>query len=231
MRHIQLCSAVFLVTVVLGSFPAHGARILNISEGSITGTTIEVLGNLVDFPDGTGTKYSANSTSGTSAFATINATPPNTDFFWNLPGTELTGLNVDTAVYRYAEIDFTLSDDFVGDPSTHALRLDTDEQPAAFVDFLNRGVISSTAGNHTFVIDLQTSTDLDAGTGGAQYSGNLTTMRWDFFNGVSGNEGKTFTLNSVTFADSVTAIPEPSFALFGLVGLGGLLSRRQIRRR
>lgn len=49
-------------------------------------------------------------------------------------------------------------------------------------------------------------------------------------NGVPGNEGKTFTLDRLTFASSVAAIAEPSSTMtLGLVATGVKARRRRCR--
>lgn len=217
---------------VLSGVPASAALILNPSEGVISGSQIVVEGSLADFPDPNG-RYSATGVTGTDRFATISnpyaSGAAGTDFFVQFGAASLPA--IDVGVYRYAEVSYSLSDNFAGDGTTHALRLDTTIDPAAFVLFANRGVIGSTAGAHSFIIDLQQGTDLSTAAG-IQYSGNLTTFRWDFFNGAPGNEGKTFTLDKVTFASNVTAVPEPSsMMLVGLAVTGVIACRRRAMNR
>lgn len=171
-------------------------------------------GNLATAPTPTGqTRYSTNSGAGSDRTLTIANSPSNTDFYINYSNSALGTLPIST--YRYVEVYYSLSDDFVG--SFHQLRLDTSDQSAAFDTFTNSADIESTAGSHSFIIDLLSD---DGTTLAGTWSGDWDLFRWDFWNNNAGNEGKTFVLDKVVYASAVTVVPEPtSLALLGLSGL------------
>ncbi|QTN32918.1 PEP-CTERM sorting domain-containing protein [Akkermansiaceae bacterium] len=152
----------------------------------------------------------ANTTLGTS-----------TDYYFIMNNTALGSPAISAS--RYAEVSYSLAGGWVtGASGSHDIRLDDSGATAQqFVAPSGTGLIASGNGTHTFIIDL-----LDA-TNPLGWSGNWTYFRWDMFNNNDNSGGKTFTINSVKFGDSVTAVPEPSaLALLGLGTLGLLVRRR-----
>jgi hypothetical protein len=188
---------------------------------TLTGTTTTVEGNNGTFA-GTGKWTVTNGAiSGTDRVATTVTTTVNNDFYINFGSVALG--TIDVASNRYVEIFYNTSGDWAGLDATHALRLDTSNQAAAFVTFANRGPIPNgdATGPQSFIVDLDFEQDGD-------WTGNWTTLRWDFFNAAGNGGGKTMTIDKVVFGNTLTAVPEPSStALLGLGGLALILRRRK----
>lgn len=192
-------SRIAVITMVM-AVSAHAAVVVSTDPTTaVGGTTFTVEGTSFDFP--VASKYSSVTDSGSDRTATIAASPPNNDFY-----IDKGGLSLDTTVYRYAHVFYSLGSAFTG--STQQLRLDTSDQAANFVTFTGTGAIPASAGAHSFVIDLVDGTNL----GGAGYSGNLTNFRWDWWNN-GGNTTKAFTIDCVVFGSeqSVPVVPDFSF--------------------
>ncbi|MGZ0709697.1 hypothetical protein ACWPKO_15315 [Coraliomargarita sp. W4R53] len=197
------------------------------TEFTVGGTTQTLEANLATIGGNTD-NFSNNAIVGTDVTATISSAPPNNDWYLNYNATaldingETAGTGLDVATYRYVQIFYNLEDDFSG--STQQLRLATPAQGADFDTFTNSGLIASSAGDHSIIIDLLSDNGTDlSGT----WSGTWTTLRWDIFN--SPNAEKTFTFDKVVYGSAISAIPEPATsALF--IGFGALLligSRRR----
>ena len=214
---------IFLFLAASASLPAAIVVDANNSDFILSGTTTIREGNLATF-NGPNKWTTLNGTiSGSDRTGTTLATTGSNDFYVNygagaLGNTPANALPV--ADNRYVEISYSLGGNWTGAPTSHALRLDTTSDPAAFVTFSNRGLIPNADGSHTIIIDLNNSVT-------APLTGDWSTVRWDFFNVAGNNGGKTFTIDKVTFASSITAVPEPSTALLGLLALPVMIRRRR----
>ncbi len=123
---------------------------------------------------------------------------------------------------RYVEIHYTMTGDWTGPATSHALRLDSSNEPAEFVSFINRGLIpaGNATGPQSIIVDLDVNGD---------WSGNWTQVRWDFFNAAGNGGGKTFTIDKLVFANSLVAVPEPGTITLVGFAAGALLLRRRRR--
>ncbi|MBT3191113.1 MAG: hypothetical protein HN341_01015, partial [Verrucomicrobia bacterium] len=167
------------------------------------GTTFTMEGNLASFA-GNYTEAGGTVTNGTDK--TVTTSTDSGDWYFSLnPG-------VAVSTYRYAEVFYSLGDDWSG--STHQLRLDTSVEGADWDDPGNESDFPAGTGDHSIVIDLL-SDDGITPTAPARWSGNWTYFRWDFFNNV-GNSNKTFTLDKVVFASEALAV-----SLGPVASLGG----------
>lgn len=216
----------YLLSALLLSSSLHAAtaRVEDVNNTlfTLSGTTTTVEGNNATMP-GINKWASTEVTGGTDFTGTTLATPTSTDFFFTFAAPALTGITV--ASNRYVEIHYSTTGSWVGADTTHFLFLNSTDQPAEFVTFQNRGPIpnGSENGSHSIIIDLDVNGD---------WSGTWNTLRWDFFNIPVGDAalqggGKTFTIDKLVFANSVNAVPEPSAALLGGLGILGLLRRRR----
>lgn len=208
------------------ALPAATVVDVNGASFTLSGTPTTLNGSLADMPVGAPevNKWESVAIVGSTLVGTTAATPAATiadrDYFlqFNGAGTgeALDGITVSDN--RYVQINYTLTGGWTG--TTNQLRLNsTGPGAAAFVSFAGSATIPQSDGSHSIIIDL---TD-----GGTDFSGEWSVVRWDFFNDLGNGGGKTFTLESAVFSDSITAIPEPSAALLGGLGLLALLRRRQ----
>ncbi len=196
---------VTLALIAACGWTASAAIVLPPGEYRLTGAVQPLEGDRtgVTFPEGTATKYSSITAIGTDQTVVIHPSPTNNDFFLSFTSVALdingpgpaTGLSV--AAFRYVEIHYTLSDAFVG--STHQLFLNSTGSVGSFDAFVDAANIPSTAGSHSIVIDLLSD---DGTTLENTWTGEWTTLRWDFWNN-GGNQGKSFTLDKIVYAPSV----------------------------
>lgn len=181
-RITGLAAQLILAISILTASTVHAAKVVAIDPPyGVKGSTVVAEGTSWTFTTNTVTADSGN-----NRIATIRTPPHNRDYYFQAnPGT------LDTTVYRYAQVFYSLNSNFVS--SVHELYLQTSAQsPLAKVQsFLNSTLIPSTSGSHSFIIDLLDGTT-SIGTNG--YSGNLTLFRYDFFNNDSGDDGKALTL-------------------------------------
>jgi hypothetical protein len=186
----------------------------------LSGTTTTVEGNNATFPGAAGARWTPTNGAvvGTDRVGTTVATPSNNDYYLNFGAAALGTIPV--ANNRYVEIHYSTSGDWSGTADGHALRLDTSNEPAEFVTFDNRGLIpsGSATGPQTIIIDLDVNGD---------FSGDWTTLRWDFFNDETNGGGKTFTIDKVIFANALTAVPEPSSLLLSALAIPFFFRRRR----
>jgi len=195
-RITGLAAQLILEISILTASTVHAAKVVAIDPPyGVKGSTVVAEGTSWTFTTNTVTADSGN-----NRIATIRTPPHNRDYYFQAnPGT------LDTTVYRYAQVFYSLNSNFVS--SVHELYLQTSAQsPLAKVQsFLNSTLIPSTSGSHSFIIDLLDGTT-SIGTNG--YSGNLTLFRYDFFNNDSGDDGKALTLDRIVFASGLIADPD-----------------------
>lgn len=212
----------FMGIMLIFSLSAKAAIVLSPREFVLTGAVQVFEGDQtgVEFPEGAATKYSSIVGGGSDQTVVIDASPTNADFYFNYGSVALdingavTGTGLDTSSFRYVEIHYSLSDDFVG--PTHQLRLDSSDQPPVFDTFNNAATIPATAGAHSIIIDLLSD---DGSLVHGRWTGDWEVMRWDFWNN-GGNEGKAFTLDKIVFGPSVNRTRARPAAL--VMDAGGL---------
>lgn len=223
MKNTPLLATLLLTSSGL-SLQAATARIEDANNGQfvISGPTVIVEGNNAVFPQANPNDrwtVSNGSVSGTDRVAITVASPVNNDFYFNFDAAALGTIPV--ADNRFVEIHYSTSGDWSGAATSHALRLDTDNEAAEFVSFINRGLIppGSATGPQSIIVDLDLNGD---------WSGNWTTLRWDFFNAAGNGGGKSFTIDRLVFGNTLTAVPEPgSLTLLGFCAATLLLRRRR----
>jgi hypothetical protein len=165
-RPLNLLVIIF-AAAIFSSASANAARVVAVDPtNNVSGTTATYEGTTFTFTDLAG-KYSSVTDAGTDRTATIANPPGSTDFY-----IQNAALSLDTRIYRYAQVFYSLNSDFSG--SIHSLYLDTSVQAAGFVTFISSNTIPASAGSHSFIIDLLDDTDLAAG---AQTNGETPPSR------------------------------------------------------
>lgn len=170
----------------------------------------------------TGTKFSSVTLSGTDRTATIADPETRFDYYLQWNNLDIAGLAAST--YQYAEIYYSLSDDWNGDIAKFRLG-DTITVPGtsgANDHFSNPELLNDngrTAGSHSFIVDL---------TSDVTYAGDWNYLRWNFFNSTEavGDAGKSLTIDKLVLGTAITAIPEPSSLVLLSLGALALVIRR-----
>lgn len=229
MRELRISRMLVTTMVVLavGAMNASASLIVDVDNTSsfLSGTLVTYEANQGGggMPN-TGTKFSSVVLSGSDRTATI--ADPETRFDYYLQWNNIAGDELDASTYKYAEIFYSLSDDFNGDVAKFRLgdTVDVTGNAGANDPFSNPELLNATgrtAGAHSFIVDL---------TADVSYSGDWKYLRWNWFNSDEpvGDAGKSLTIDKVVFGTAIVPVPEPhSLALLALAGVGGFVIRKK----
>lgn len=175
---------------------------------------------------------------GTDLVGRFGGSQGTSDWYFQVTGNAINSLNLAVDDNRFVEVFYSLDRAAVVAPASdiddNRFFLSDSSQGNNGQNPQNGTLVPSTAGSHSFVLDLLSTdgTALDGDFGGAGVTWDQ--FRWDPWNNADNrvaNEGLTFTLDRIVFGSTivpVTAIPEPgSLALLGMMGAGLVLRRKK----
>lgn len=225
-------SAQLSIVGVDGSMSA-GGTVSNVLEGvGSTSTVIRPGGNATTIPQRWDATQTLGITEGGFFQGTFGGTDPDTNDWAVLIGdtnpnaANALGIEVggETGA-NFIEIFYSLDSDVTLDANNGGHRFSVnDNSPAETFPTSQQTLIPTTAGDHSFVIDI--SSLAEAGT-------EINFLRWDPWNvNVPLNRGTEFRINEVRFGSELvvaSAIPEPTSAGLVAFGIGAMVVRRKRR--
>lgn len=231
-----------LSLLVTGSLQAAFVVDIDNSSFNLGTSTATIFGDEGEFKENaTHDRWLAVADSGTTNIGTTSdfvasPTTGKTDYYWQSDaGGGAPSVTVPLSGNFYLEVNYTLSGGWIDNAGTGDDRLAIDSTSGSTstgtinsqfkgdsgAPALDSDDIANSNGSHSFILDL--TNDVSSG----RIAGNINLFRWDMFNNANNTGGKVITLESITFSNSITAVPEPTSAT--LLGLGalGFLSRRR----
>jgi hypothetical protein len=210
--------------------PVHAATLISGYEVGGTTTSISLTaGSLISNPNG---NTQLSNDAGNLVVNLVDPNPGSAELgdndFWMRRDGAGDGLSFSTTTYTYVQVDIINAS--AGLPTANWQMFWQDDDSGIGGpnnSSTNFGPIAPEATPFSFVIDLT-----DGGTNNSGATGwgpgQLDSFRFDPFQS-SGSFGESFTITGITFGSEITAIPEPSTALLGAIGLMAALLRRQRR--
>lgn len=221
-HHILPLAALTGLTIALSGTTARAAAIITTGQ-TVTGTTTNLSLTANTFAKDADVTLT---NSGGNLIYSIKSTTADNDWW-----IQKDGLTLNTATYKYVQIDFASVTTGAVSAQWQAFWQDDDSTigtPNSSGQTVGTGIVGTTP--FSVVIDMTAFTGANGGTTGAKGwgPGTLTKLRLDMFENEVSNKGKSFTISAITFGSALTPVPEPSSAaLFGFAGAVLLLRRRR----
>ena len=210
--------------IALSGTSAHAAAIITTGQ-TVTGTTTNLPLTVALFAKDTDVTIS-NDITGNLLYSFVAGADTDKWIQWS----NLTSLNLDTATYKYVQVNFSsVTVGAVSGPWQSAWQDDdsTIGGGTNSLQSIGTGVVGTVP--FSVVIDMTAFTGANGGTTGTVGWGGgiLDKLRLDMFESTSAatNAGKVFTISSVTLGSAL--VPEPGAALLGCIGMLTLLRRRR----